>query len=179
MTTKTKEPTLFDACRIGDVERVSAYLAPPNNGTVKEADERKMTMLHHAAVGGHPRVVSALLARSDIDLDASDASGWAPLHYAANAGHSEAATLILDAGANTSAKDEYKRSALHVAVTSTSAQPSAKVATVRALLAGGVNPRLKTVAGMTAFEVAKANSAPQEILALFPEGADQTSSKAE
>jgi ankyrin repeat protein len=167
-TTASKSNTIFDACRTGDCERVLAYVDPANNGCVTEGDNAKMTMLHHAAFGGHAAIVEALLARPEIEVDANDALKWTPLLYAASAGHAEVARLLLDGGANTSAKDEYKRSALHMAVTS-SARDDAKVATIRTLLKNGVNPRLKSVAGTTAYGTAVANGASDAVLAEFPE----------
>eukprot|EP00672_Neobodo_designis_P024325 CAMPEP_0174828074 /NCGR_PEP_ID=MMETSP1114-20130205/1121_1 /TAXON_ID=312471 /ORGANISM="Neobodo designis, Strain CCAP 1951/1" /LENGTH=182 /DNA_ID=CAMNT_0016061777 /DNA_START=49 /DNA_END=593 /DNA_ORIENTATION=+ len=162
------EPTIFDACRKGDVERAMRYLSPEDRGSVTEPDRNNMTLLHHAAFGGNTTIVQALLECPGIPIDAVDALGWTPLLYAASNGNAEAAQLILDAGANTSAKDEMKRSSLHLAVTSTSASPEQKAATVRALLDGGVNPRLKNVAGMTARQTAEAVGAPAEIVNLFP-----------
>ena len=162
-----KEDSLFDACRKCDEPRIAAYLAPENKGCVKECDSAQMTMLHHAAFGGSAAIVGALAEHDEINIDAVDLLGWTPLLYAASRGHATAAQLILDGGANTSAKDEMKRTSLHLAVTSTSASDEAKKETIKALLAGGVNPRLKNVAGMTARQTAVANNAGDDIIALF------------
>ena len=165
-----KEFTIFDACRKCDVERAMEYLAPKDGerGSVTEPDSNQMTLLHHAAFGGNETIVQALVECPGVPIDAVDALGWTPLMYAAAHGHATACQLILDGGANTSAKDDMKRTSLHLAVTSTSANTEQKVAAVRALLEGGVNPRLKNVAGMTARQTAEASGAPAEVIDALP-----------
>ena len=45
---------------------------------------------------------------------ASPSPGWSPLHYAANGGQDDVVTLLLQAGADPSAKDNEGETPLHV-----------------------------------------------------------------
>lgn len=158
------EPTLFDAARRGDVERIKAYFGGESAGSSSEFDSRRMTMLHHAAHGGQTAVVALILDQRDCNTDAVDLSEWTALHYAAGAGHCDIVRLLIDAGCNTAAKDEMKRSALHLVATS-GVDDDTKIAMAKMLTANGCNFRLKNVGGLTAADCAKASNASDAVLA--------------
>lgn len=147
------EPTIYDACRTGDISRVTSYVE--KGGCVTESDEQKMTFLHHAAFSGNVDVIRIVLKAQEtqrVDLDAVDGDGWTPLHYASDRGHSAVVSVLLDEGANASSKDGMKRTPLHLAAA------RGHVECVKALLAGGAARSAKTVVGWDALRYATENN---------------------
>ena len=153
-----KEDTIFDACRRGDVDRIEKYVA--NKGSVLDADVQKMTLLHHAAFGGHVAILKLILSQEP-SLDAIDTEGWTPLTYAADRGHAECAAMLLDQGANVNARDELKRTPLHMACN------GGHIECVKLLLANGANINIATVAGWKPRKYAEERK-DEAVLALFP-----------
>jgi nucleotide-binding universal stress UspA family protein len=54
-----------------------------------------------------------ILIANDAEVDTKDPSGETYLHYAATAGRTEAVKLLLEAGANVNAKNDFGQTALH------------------------------------------------------------------
>jgi ankyrin repeat protein len=74
---------------------------------------KKATGLHLAAERGHEAVVKLLLARSDINVNASDVRGETPLLYAAERGHKAVVKLLLaQSDINVNASDNLGRTPL-------------------------------------------------------------------
>jgi ankyrin repeat protein len=74
---------------------------------------KKYTLLHLAAGGGHLAVVQLLLARDDVFADSRDDNQRTPLSYAAGRGHVAIVQLLLDKGADVKAVNEYGWTPLH------------------------------------------------------------------
>lgn len=149
---KAKPPSIFDACRKADLERVTKYVS--DGGCVTEFDENKMTMLHHASFSGNEVIVRQILSTQPdqkLDLDATDIGGWAPLHYACDQGHDVVVALLLDEGANVNARDDMKKTPLHLAA----AQGHSAV--VQLLLKSGASRTAKTVTSWDALKYAEEN----------------------
>ena len=143
--------SIFTACRNGNVERVRKYVL--DGGCVREPDEYRMTMLHHAAFGGSVEVVDLILKSSKEapEIDAADAEGWTPLHYACDRGHAAIANRLIDEGANVNAKDTMRKTPLHLC------SSKGSVAVVNVLLARGAAKGMKSVAGLDAATYAQEN----------------------
>ncbi|CCW62109.1 unnamed protein product [Phytomonas sp. EM1] len=147
------KPTIFDACRRGDgAARVLEYIA--KGGSVTDGDELRMTMLHHVAYAGNLDLAQAIIAAFPAEsagLDAPDAGGWTPLHYAVDQGHLEMTMLLLEAGANANARDESKRTPLHLA-----SLRGGGTSLVEVLLSNGASKNSKNAANMTPKDCARA-----------------------
>lgn len=108
---------------------------------------RKASALHHAAAGGHVRLVGALLARG-ANPNAVDWNGNTPLINAAYFGHLDAVKVLLQKGARIDAVSKAGHSALMAAVF------HGKENLVSYLLQQGANPALATPDGDTASSIA-------------------------
>ena len=87
---------LLDACRDG---RVKAARLLQAGAYTDCCDSFGMTALHHAAQGGHPEMITALLKHgADVNFQ-STRDDSTPLLFACRAGHAEAARILLQAGA--------------------------------------------------------------------------------
>lgn len=94
---------LMLACNYRRYATVEALLAV--GGVVHETDDRGWTALHHAAEGGSPESVNALLVRRP-NVDAQNRRHLTALHYAAMYGEYAVARLLVEAGADTSIRDD-------------------------------------------------------------------------
>jgi uncharacterized protein len=147
-----KPPSIFEACRKRDVERVTKYVT--DGGCVTEFDENKMTMLHHAAFSGSEEIVRQIMStqlKQKLNLDAEDGGGWAPLHYASDQGHTAIVALLVDEGANVNARDDMKKTPLHLAA------GNGHLAVVQVLLKNGASRSAKTVTMWDALKYAEEN----------------------
>ena len=111
------------------------------------------TALHMAAAACQPQIVEILVAHG-ADVQARNRMGATPLHYAADANHGTAAAqtatieYLLSAGADPNVVCKRGVAPLHRAVRNRSS------AAVRALLAGGADPRKKNGNGSTPRQLA-------------------------
>ncbi|MBX9831034.1 ankyrin repeat domain-containing protein [Candidatus Babeliales bacterium] len=80
---------------------------------VNEADVTGLTALHWAAQNGHWRCVKALIGTANIH--ARDWTLETPLHKAAWSGSQKCTELLLTAGANPEAVNEYSQTPLDIA----------------------------------------------------------------
>ncbi len=102
------------------------------------------TPLHLAAANAHPDAVRALLGLH-ADAEVQDKAGFRPLHCAARAGDRPTVEALLQARAQIDARrPDTGHTALHVAAS------EGKTELVRALIAAGANPLLRTSVGATA-----------------------------
>ena len=118
--------------------------------------------LHRAAGYNSVRVQPLLDAGADIDL--RDGSGAAPLHAAERDG--EVIDLLLAAGADARAVDDWGRTTLHTAALSDSV-------TIASLVAAGADPSVRDLRGRTALhEAAEWGYHTRGVTALVAAGAD-------
>ncbi|KAK0180405.1 hypothetical protein PV327_006049 [Microctonus hyperodae] len=116
------------------------------NGEAIDSDGA--TALHHAAISGHPDVITALSIIPEIKLDATDKKGQTPLHCACFEGHADCAQVLIDLGANLNSRAIYGNSPLHVAT----CMRYTDIA--RTLLKAGADTQTVNDAGLTALHVA-------------------------
>ncbi|MDQ2994076.1 MAG: ankyrin repeat domain-containing protein [Pseudomonadota bacterium] len=96
---------LHIACEYGNIKIVILLLLHLANIDVKSANGQ--TPLHLAALGGHTRIVQMLCERYkrlSLNLDPCTSEGSTPLHFAIRERHVETVKLLLDLGANPTAK---------------------------------------------------------------------------
>ncbi|XP_075222552.1 tankyrase isoform X2 [Lycorma delicatula] len=138
---------LFEACKIGDINRVKKLV---NSQTVNARDTagRKSTPLHFAAGYGRRDVVEFLLSEG-ASIQARDDGGLHPLHNACSFGHADVVRLLLEAGANPNTRDNWNYTPLHEAAI------KGKVDVCIALLQHGADPSIRNTEGKTALEVAE------------------------
>lgn len=104
----------------GDLEGLKSFLEVFGI-TIKERDENKATLLHHAAATSQLEVM-AYLIDSGIELDAADKDGHTALHIAVLQGHVDAASLLLKSGIDDTILNHNSDAALHIVVRSTNAR---------------------------------------------------------
>ena len=92
--------TLHEAARMGDMERVEAFLK--SGIDVNTKDRRGCTPLHYAARHGHKKIVELLLANM-ADVNAGEKYyGRTPAEFAMNGNHNEVVELLISKGADIS-----------------------------------------------------------------------------
>ena len=135
-TTAERQADFFEACWLGELDRVNALLA---EGTDLKAmvDASGRTPLHEASLSGHLSTVEALIAKG-ADPKAADRWGDTPLHSASRRGHLPVVLALLGAGADPNAVNKHGNTPLHWASIIGSVQ------VVLALLAAGADPRKGT-----------------------------------
>ncbi|KAK0397394.1 hypothetical protein QR680_002111 [Steinernema hermaphroditum] len=158
---------LFDACRRGDIEKVTSLVhlrknkksktlslfrpATPATGWLCSLRDPSNfhTLLHLAALHGHTEVAKLLVDNDSQLLSTRDRRGCIPVHLAAWNGHHDVVQLMIDAEPETvDAVNNAKESPLHL-----SAQHGhAKVVSV--LLHKHADARLRNARSETALDVA-------------------------
>lgn len=96
----------------GDLENLKSFLETFGI-TIKERDENKATLLHHAAATNRVEVMSYLI-NSGIELNAADKDGHTALHIAVLQGHVEATNLLLESGIDDTILNKDSDAALHI-----------------------------------------------------------------
>ena len=81
--------------------------------TIKERDENRATLLHHAATTNQIEVMTYLID-SGIELNAVDKDGHTALHIAVLQGHVEATNLLLESGIDDTILNKDSDAALHI-----------------------------------------------------------------
>ncbi|XP_070186477.1 uncharacterized protein [Littorina saxatilis] len=107
-------PSIHDACRSGDLERVKVLLDKfPEMKDFK--DESGWTPLHLAAGNGHVNIIKWLTSAGRDDLDVETPTGYTPTHVAAMNGHINAVMVLNAMGADLGCKTVDKQTPLHLA----------------------------------------------------------------
>ena len=106
--------SLHDACRTGAIDDVRRLLDRRPELLDRPQPDDGCAPLHHAAFGGHVKIVIELLRRG-ASIAAVDRSGYTPLHYAAIAGADDVARRLVAEGAELHAPNDSNTSVLHMA----------------------------------------------------------------
>jgi ankyrin repeat protein len=97
-----------------DVPGALAYIEA--GADLNHMNSESMTTLMCAAAEECNTIIDAMLKSGrDVALEARDDHGWTALITAAHRGNAETVKLLLDAGADPTAKDDMKRDALYYA----------------------------------------------------------------
>jgi ankyrin repeat protein len=117
------------------------------------------------AVKRGDRNAAAVLARAG-GVNGIEADGTTALHWAVRNGDADTARLLLERGANASARNRYGVTPLSLAATNGDA------ALIRRLLVAGADPNTTVTEGQTVLMVAARTGRPEAIEALVEAGAD-------
>jgi ankyrin repeat protein len=156
---KTPEPGAHAACTV----LLEAGANP------SKANGWGLTPLHGAAIAGYPSIIELLLGWG-ADHGAQDLIKRAPLHYAALClvdKSGECCALLLEAGADVTAKNDDGRTALHQA-----AGQAGALRAVMELLGAGADIRSKDKKGRTPLHVAASFGNMDNCRKLIEAGAD-------
>eukprot|EP01105_Mastigella_eilhardi_P007665 TRINITY_DN1923_c0_g3_i1.p1 TRINITY_DN1923_c0_g3~~TRINITY_DN1923_c0_g3_i1.p1 ORF type:complete len:644 (-),score=167.91 TRINITY_DN1923_c0_g3_i1:51-1982(-) len=113
------------------------------------------SLLHAAAYAGNNDLIELLLGQQ-ANIDLQDERGWTPLMSSINPGHFEAASLLLQRGAQAGLVNNRKHTALHLFARADLSHPLT-IETLRLLLSAGVDPNVVCATGETALMYACAN----------------------
>eukprot|EP00752_Nemacystus_decipiens_P006553 g5900.t1 len=147
-------------CHLHVVERLLAAGADIN----MRSGYDETVPLHHAAAGGHDRILAALLFQG-ADKDALDAQGKSPLIWATRAGRQVDVLLAAGARVNTRSTDFQRYSALDWAV------KGGDVRVVDALVSQGADIESCSFGGHRALHVAATHGQAAAVKALISAGA--------
>jgi uncharacterized protein len=158
------ELDIFEAATLGETQRLRELLdADPSLATAWSTD--RATALHFAAFFGQPGTATLLVERgADVHAVSPTFGGVTPLHSAAaaNENSTELVHLLLEAGADPSARQGGGFTALHAAA------QSGDAAMARDLLEHGADPSPATEDGRTPLSIAE-EQGHDEVAALLRE----------
>ncbi|XP_029160561.1 ankyrin repeat and death domain-containing protein 1A-like isoform X4 [Nylanderia fulva] len=162
-----KQYTLLMCGARGSNVSVVDYLAEAVESLNGEAtDCTGATALHHAAISGHPGVITALSNIPRIVLDATDKKGQTPMHYACAEEHLEAVEVLIGLGVNVDAQDNDGNTPLHVATR------TRHTGIAQLLLKAGANTELTDAEGFTPLHVAASQGCKGILDSMIQHGAD-------
>jgi uncharacterized protein len=141
-------------------DKTAKLLIDNPNTDIEKVDRHDENAMMLAALNGDVALVKALIAK-DAEVNKK---GWAPLHYAAANGHDDVVALLLDHSAYVDAASPNGTTPLMMAARGN------HLTTMKILLDGGADPRLKNQIGMTALDFAKhyhAKDATEGLEAMF------------
>ncbi|XP_050458784.1 ankyrin repeat and death domain-containing protein 1A-like isoform X2 [Cataglyphis hispanica] len=162
-----KQHTLLMCGARGSNVSVVEYLAEAVESLNGEAiDSTGATALHHAAISGHPAVITAVANIPRIILDATDKKGQTPMHYACAEEHLEAVEALIGLGANVDAQDNDGNTPLHVATR------TRHTGIAQLLLKAGANTELTDAEGFTPLHVAASQGCKGILDSMIQHGAD-------
>jgi ankyrin repeat protein len=119
---------------------------------VLKADWAGRLPLHYAALEGRAADVATYLAREDPNaVNLADSAGFTPLHFAAQGQHAETARILIEAGAQVSARNRFGATALWVALMNVR---DGDGAVIRVLLDAGADPDAENNSGISARNLA-------------------------
>lgn len=148
--------------------QLAAYLRRHDAIRLLRAHDALQTV-HEAATLGDVEALDRLLDANPDHLDRPGPDGFPPLHLSAHFAQHDALQRLLDRGADLDSRSTNANgnTALHAAAA------GAAVATLRILLASGIDPDVRDAGGNTALHVAAANGAVPCVDALLDGGADR------
>ncbi len=155
---------IVDAAKRGDGHAVHKLLEIDPE-SARATDDHGYTALHWAAIRGHWRIVSELVA-AGAPTKAVGGDGGTPLHWASHHDRPGMIALLIDNGADVSLKNRWGRTPLHIAAR----RGCSGVAEV--LLVSGADPNEITNEGWTPLHVAALADHPEVTLILLANGAD-------
>ncbi|URL58269.1 ankyrin repeat domain-containing protein [Luteibacter flocculans] len=158
------EPALVAAAGIPDDDSEGVKVLLRYKAPVNATDTQGRTALIAAAAEGHEQIVRALL-QANAQPNIADRHGTTALMEAARAGAHGIVQLLADVHADASPRDSHGRDALTLACQS----PRAQVATVRALLTLGAQPKEPAADGRSALDHAAAAGRWDFVALLDPE----------
>ncbi|KAL0100692.1 hypothetical protein PUN28_019228 [Cardiocondyla obscurior] len=162
-----KQHTLLMCGARGSNVAVVEYLAEAVESLNGEAtDCTGATALHHAAITGHPAVITALANIPRIVLDATDKKGQTPLHCACAEEHLDAVEALIGLGANVDAQDNDGNTPLHVATR------TRHTGIAQLLLKAGANTELIDAEGFTSLHLAAGQGCKGILDSMIQHGAD-------
>ncbi|XP_011693597.1 PREDICTED: ankyrin repeat and death domain-containing protein 1A-like isoform X3 [Wasmannia auropunctata] len=162
-----KQHTLLMCGARGSNVAVVEYLAEAVESLNGEAtDCTGATALHHAAITGHPAVITALANIPRIVLDATDKKGQTPMHCACAEEHLDAVEVLIGLGANVDAQDNDGNTPLHVATR------TRHTGIAQLLLKAGANTELIDAEGFTPLHVAASQGCKGILDSMIQHGAD-------
>nr|CAJ44456.1 osteoclast-stimulating factor [Suberites domuncula] len=106
-STESIDNPLHEAAKRGNLPFLEECLT--NRVSVNGLDKSGSTALHWAASGGHTDCAQALLRVHNVELNAQNKLGDTPLHNASWKGHADIVSLLLEAGANVSIRNNEKQ----------------------------------------------------------------------
>lgn len=107
-------PIHVAADRRTGLQRIDLLLT--DNSTFRSQDKQGRNILHHAAVGGMPPLISSILEECPDLINVPDSDGWTPLHWAVRDSDTEASQCLITHGANKEAKTHDRWTPRHVAI---------------------------------------------------------------
>ncbi|XP_025986585.1 ankyrin repeat and death domain-containing protein 1A isoform X2 [Solenopsis invicta] len=162
-----KQHTLLMCGARGSNVAVVEYLAEAVESLNGEAtDCTGATALHHAAITGHPAVITALANIPRIVLDATDKKGQTSMHCACAGEHLDAVEVLIGLGANVDAQDNDGNTPLHVATR------TRHTGIAQLLLKAGANTELIDAEGFTPLHVAASQGCKGILDSMIQHGAD-------
>ena len=162
---------IVDAAKRGDYHAVHR-LVENSPEVVGATDAGGYTALHWAAVRGHWRIFTELIA-ADAPVNAIGGDGGTPLHWTCHHDRADMVALLLDAGADVSISNRWGRTPIHVA------SRRGCVEVVALLLERGADPAAVTREGWTPLHIAKMSDQPEVVEVLIEAGADPAATDAE
>lgn len=113
--TNKKETPLISAASRGHMDIVKFLME--NGAQIQKVDKTKKSALHHAVKNGHFDVVKLLITTYNANPNSVDSSGNCVLQYAAAYGWLSIVRLLVTAGANVNSQNDWKGTALLIAIT--------------------------------------------------------------
>jgi hypothetical protein len=126
-------------------DQVAKVLLDDPKTDIEKVDNHDENALMLAALNGDVELAQLLIAKgAEVNK-----KGWAPLHYAATNGHDDVVQLLIEHSAYIDAASPNGTTPFMMAARGD------HVTTMKVLLQGGADPRLKNQIGMTALDFAR------------------------
>lgn len=95
----------FEAAESGQVDVLQKFEETGRDLMIRDIE--KLTLLHHAAEGGHVEACKVLVQSGRVDINAQDGEGRTPLHRASLKGHVPVVDYLRERGASTDVQDFF------------------------------------------------------------------------